>query len=349
MAARTSRPALVAVLFALGGCSAIVQPDPSRLGGLDAGAATDDTGPRADTGVREDTGPVADASVDASRPPTPDAGSDAGMCAGGCDDGVACTDDRCDPTGCVSTPNDALCPGERCSATGCVPIACTIDEDCDDGDRCNGIERCMPGSSPTGCVPGTPPDCNDGVSCTDDHCAPARGCFHDRFDDRCDDGVACTVDVCAGTAGPTGCEHRGDDTMCNDACTMGGRCAPTGCTPSVPRVCPDDRNPCTVESCDPAAGGCASEPIDADADGYPAAAVNSGGVVVRCAMGNDCDDTRPGVHPGATEVCGNGLDDDCDPSTSDVCSGATGDTPDGPSSPQIPCHNVLSQSSAIAL
>jgi hypothetical protein len=32
------------------------------------------------------------------------------------------------------------------------------------------------------------------------------------------------------------------------------------------------------------------------------------------------------VNPGATEICGNGLDDDCNPSTSDTCPSTTGDT-----------------------
>ncbi|MEW6079315.1 MAG: PilC/PilY family type IV pilus protein [Thermodesulfobacteriota bacterium] len=54
---------------------------------------------------------------------------------------------------------------------------------------------------------------------------------------------------------------------------------------------------------------------DADGDGYgnPAIACACGS----CPSGNsaanglDCDDTNPGVHPGAVEICWNGLDDDC--------------------------------------
>jgi hypothetical protein len=52
-------------------------------------------------------------------------------CKGGCDDGVACTRDRCDtdpladgaPRGCVHEPDDSLCPpGLTCSAQGCTTI-----------------------------------------------------------------------------------------------------------------------------------------------------------------------------------------------------------------------------------
>ena len=49
--------------------------------------------------------------------------------------------------------------------------------------------------------------------------------------------------------------------------------------------------------------------VDADGDGYVSDLWGSG---------SDCDDGDPAIHPGATEVLFNGVDDDCDPTTPDA-------------------------------
>jgi hypothetical protein len=58
---------------------------------------------------------------------------------------------------------------------------------------------------------------------------------------------------------------------------------------------PDDTHADSTRDSDSGGGGAE---LDADADGYPAS--------------SDCDDADPAIHPGATEVCDDGVDDDCD-------------------------------------
>ena len=96
------------------------------------------------TGLRDE--PALDASLDAPDVPPPECRVDAQ-----CDDGIACTRDRCDVAvgRCVHAPDDAPC---------------------DDRRFCNGVERCAVG---VGCTAGAPPVCADAVACTRDYCDDA--------------------------------------------------------------------------------------------------------------------------------------------------------------------------------
>jgi carboxypeptidase T len=65
---------------------------------------------------------------------------------------------------------------------------CDDNSDCDDGLFCNGAEICVSGT----CQAGTPADCNDGVSCTDDSCNEGTdSCDHTANNSLCDNGLFC--------------------------------------------------------------------------------------------------------------------------------------------------------------
>ena len=65
---------------------------------------------------------------------------------------------------------------------------------CDNGLFCDGAETC---DAVLDCQAGTPPDCDDGVSCTDDtYDSQTDACDHTANDGLCGDGDGCTDDVC---------------------------------------------------------------------------------------------------------------------------------------------------------
>ncbi len=173
---------------------------------------------------------------------------------------------------------------------------CTVDLDCSDGLFCNGAETCNAGS----CQAGTAPNCDDGVSCTDDSCnegtdscdntANDGNCDNGLFCDgsetcnatlgcqagtapNCDDGVACTVDAC--NEGSDSCDNTPDNGACADGAFCNGD---EVCNPAT--GCEDGPDPCAAGLCD-----------------------EVGDVCNECAVDNDCDD---GAFCNGAETCNAG-------------------------------------------
>jgi len=159
-----------------------------------------------------------------------------GSCVGSapidCDDGIACTDDSCDP-GTGSCVNDPVAEGTSC----------------DDGDLCTTNDQCS-----SGVCGGTSPDCDDGNVCTTDSCDPGTGCVNVANSEPCNDGIACTTgDVCSSGA----CNGTEDNSLCSDGndCTDDVCTVDIGCSnPNNTAFCDDgdactDNDQCSSGSC----------------------------------------------------------------------------------------------------
>jgi len=211
-----------------------------------------------------------------------------------CDGTETCQDGVCRAGTPLDCDDHNPCTNDSCgNAVGCKHVERTVGASCDDGDVCNGIERCQAGAV---CAPGTPPvngtscedanPCNgtetcvngacvagtpwpDGTSCSDgDVCNGAETCqagiCKPGTAPVCDDGNPCTKDVCQALVGcqfppePNG-TACGDDNVCNgaDTCTSGV------CTTGPAPVC-DDGDPATPDVCDPIAGCTVDAPIAGD-------------------------------------------------------------------------------------
>ncbi|MDD4995371.1 MAG: putative metal-binding motif-containing protein [Patescibacteria group bacterium] len=159
----------------------------------------------------------------------------------------------------------------------------------------------------------------------------------------CDDGDPCTSDVCDSVAE---CQHfaipdclecdEDSDCMDEDPCTIGS-CESGACvqTPSEDPLCSpsceshldcDDGDLCTMDVCG-FDGACVHDQIDRvliffDEDGDGFGGVDSTSTSLHCPAtemppgyvtnGDDCNDHRADIHPGAEEVCDLIHDNDCD-------------------------------------
>ncbi len=236
----------------------------------------------------------------------------AGVCKGAgtkdCDDGNVCTEDACLASkGCTHLPKSgAAKPGvsdcddgdsctapDQCSKGTCqgklVCVLCNNDTECakaDDGNPCNGVLFCDQGLKPAVCQPKP----GSVVKCD------ASG------------NTPCLQNTCNQQSGTcSGLVAVNDGKVCsdNDACTTSDTCKNGGCAGN--KLACDDKNGCTVDSCD-AKTGCSHQ-------------LATGG----CDDGDPCTVTdlcAKGVcEPGQAKVC-----DDGKPCTKDTCKAGVGCT-----------------------
>ena len=220
---------------------------------------------------------------------------------------------------CVAIASLGGCAGEEDVGAGRgYGGACTTDPECDDGDVCT-FDDCAGGTCTHAAISdccevqadcATPPtvcftvmcntsnnrceydnvggccsdhdDCDDGNTCTRDHCNPVTGecrlgvprsCFCDA-DIECDDGNACTADTCdpvqreCDFAPIAGCCSTNADCADADACTTDICDTSTGTcsTTPVPGCCNldgdcDDAMVCTLDVCNLTTNTCQANPI----------------------------------------------------------------------------------------
>jgi hypothetical protein len=134
-------------------------------------------------------------------------GACANPCPNGCDDSDPCTTDSCGASGCEHAVIDPCCQG---------------DQDCAGATLCAGAETCDLATHT--CTAGTPTDCDDNNSCTDDSCNVTDGCVHE------DNGTCCCQTFAAPPNGTDDFDH------CNQGCVNCpvDRCVEQSTCPTVP-------------------------------------------------------------------------------------------------------------------
>ena len=238
-------------------------------------------------------------------------------CLGGndCGAGSICQAELCAPApkACASSKD---CPGV-CDKQSGVCVGCLSDADCPKETYCGSGALCVP-------------DLCSGPACAGDleyACAANGSAFVGVK--TCTDGNVCTADTCV--AG-SGCTFVPGNLPCDDGslCTAGDTCAAGVCTPGAAVSC-DDKQACTLDTCDSKAG-CQHVTSDAACDDANACTIDACGAggCTHTPGGTVCDDGNLCTGDGkcAAGLCGAGAATSCDDKnecTIDSCDAKTGD------------------------
>jgi hypothetical protein len=216
----------------------------------------------------------------------------------------------------LSGVNPLASEGPQGDAT-CSDLA---DNDCDgladDADPlCTGTAAPCPDADDDGFADCTSdPNCDAaGLVCGDcDDAAASRNpdatevC--DNADDDCDraidEGFDGDMDGFTVCSAPVADCDDGDDAVHPGAAEACGDAVDNDCSPLTPDLFDADMDgtPCDAD-CDD--GDPQLNRLDADSDSFPS-------------CDGDCDDAAPAIHPGAAELCNDGIDNDCSPASPDL-------------------------------
>ncbi len=155
----------------------------------------------------------------------------------------------------------------------------------------------------------------EGGDCGPVDCDDANAAVNPAATENCTDGVDNNCNGLVDSLDPnaTGCPPVCTDNDSDGYSVEGGACGPVDCDDNDASV-----NPGTAEFCGDAIDnncdgqtdeGCDTSCPDVDGDGYMDTACG----------GTDCDDNDGAINPGAQEVCGNGIDENCNGASDDIC------------------------------
>jgi hypothetical protein len=319
-----SGSAAVLALFAVGcGRSNLNDLGLGDSGG--AGAGLPSSGPGGDGGAGPGPGPGPGGAGSPDGPgPGPGPGPGGGApCSSPaeCNDGDACTSDRCEDGACFFVPRDD-------DGDGFGPLSCG-------GADCNDQNAQVNPNQGEVCADGSDNDCNGVADCQDPVCenVPNCGCVPDPsgetctdgFDQDCDGLVDCFDADCAGTP-ECGCAQSEQTPFCGDGFDQDcdgafdcddGECAsdPLCQCQAIPESCDDDQdNDCDglIDCADTACIGI----FPCTCQGAPIPEICNDGFDNDCDGIVDCADPDCFVSPSCdecvSEVCDDGLDNDCD-------------------------------------